>query len=261
MHRVVVVGAAALSLGLVGLPSAGVIDGKTPAVAGALVQPTPPVTASAFAMEATGTTPSDGDGLIPNPATPTGSPVGPPSSCDVTFSASGSVTSATVNAWIASNQNSITAPTTVCLAGTFGQPLHVWGKSSTPLLELAPEPGQTATLDLGQVQAADTDPNQYWSDSGGISIVDSRSVEVYGLTVENYTFDGTAHVPAGIYVTVRSDTANTNQSVFPHLSACYLNGGSCGDIYVLDDTRSGRIPPSATSTSTTTHSRTRASSS
>jgi hypothetical protein len=146
------------------------------------------------------------------------------------------VTSATVNAWIASNENSITTPTTVCLSGTFGQPLHVWSKSSTALLELAPEPGQAATLDLGQVQAADTDPNQFWSDTGGVSIVDSRSVEVYGLTVENYTFDGPAQVPAGIYVTVRSDTSNTNQSVVPHLSACYLNGGSCSDIYIIDDT-------------------------
>jgi hypothetical protein len=229
--RGVVIGAAVLCL-----PLAGALDGMTPAVAGAVVQPTPPVTASDFSLEPTGMTPADGDGLIPNPATPAGSPVGPPTSCTVTFTSSGTVTSATVNAWIASNENSITSPTTVCLSGTFDQPLHVWGKSNAALLELAPEPGQAATLDLGQVQAADTDPNQYWSDTGGISIVDSRSVEVYGLTVENYTFDGTSHAPAGIYVTVRSDTANTNQSVFPHLSACYLNEGSCGDIYILGNT-------------------------
>ena len=44
-------------------------------------------------------------------------------------------------------------------------------------------------------------------------------MEIYGLTVENYTWDGTAHSPAGIYVTVRSDTSNTNQSVIPHRSA------------------------------------------
>ncbi len=231
MRRVVVLGVAALVL-----PFLGDLAGMAPAASGAVVQPLPPVTSSAFPGEATGTAPVDGDGLIPNPATPTGSPVGPPSACSVTFTASGSVTSGTVNAWIASNENTITSPTTVCLSGTFGQPLHVWSKSSPALLELAPEPGRTATLDLGQVQAADTDPNQYWSDTGGISIVDSRSVEVYGLTVENFTFDGKARVPAGIYVTVRSDTTNTNQSVFPHLSACYLDGGSCGDIYILDDT-------------------------
>jgi hypothetical protein len=233
MHRVsVVLGTISVLILLAGHP----IEPAAASLPRVVTQPPPPVSASAFPEEAIGTVPSDGDGLIPNPASPSGTPVGPPDSCSVTFTAGGSVTSATVNAWIASNENSIATPTTVCLSGTFGQPLHVWSKSSTALLEIAPEPGETATLDLGPVQAADTDPNQYWSDTGGISIVDSRSVEVYGLTVENYTFDGPAHVPAGIYVTVRSDTTNTNQSVVPHLSACYLNGGSCSDIYILDDT-------------------------
>jgi hypothetical protein len=207
-----------------------------PAVAASVVQPEPSVTASDFPMEPVGTAPVDNDGLIPNPATPTGLPAGPPTSCTVTFTASATVTSTTVNQWIDSNENSLSAPTTVCLSGTFSQPIHVWSKSSTEMLEIAAAPGQAATLDLGEVQAADTNPNQYWSDSGGVSIVDSRSVEVYGLTVENYTFDGAKHVPAGIYVTVRSDTPNTDQSVVPHLSACYLDGGACGDIYIIDDT-------------------------
>jgi hypothetical protein len=127
-------------------------------------------------------------------------------------------------------------PTTVCLSGVFTNPLQVWSKTTTALLEVAPAPGDTATFDLGTVQPADTNPNQYWSDSGGISIVDSRSVEIYGLTVENYTFDGTGHVPAGIYVTTRSDTKNTKQTKFPHLSACFLSGGSCSDIYVIANT-------------------------
>jgi hypothetical protein len=61
-------------------------------------------------------------------------------------------------------------------------------------------------------------------------------VEVYGLTVENYTFDGTGHTPAGIYVTVRSDTASAGRSKVPHRSACFLNGGSCSDIYIIDNT-------------------------
>src|SRR5579859_2276383 len=69
-----------------------------------------------------------------------------------------------------------------------------------------------------------------------MSIVDSRSVEIYGLTIENYTWNGTAHSPAGIYVTVRSDTSNPNQNVIPHLSACFLNGGACSDIYILGNT-------------------------
>jgi hypothetical protein len=37
-----------------------------------ITQPAPPVTASAFPLEPAGTPPADGDGLIPNPATPAG---------------------------------------------------------------------------------------------------------------------------------------------------------------------------------------------
>lgn len=209
---------------------------RSRSVAQAVTQPTPPVVASDFPIEAQGNVPADNDGLIPNPVTPTGSPIAAPKSCAVTFASSKGATSASVNAWIAANEDTISAPTVVCLSGSFTDPLDVWSKTSTALLEVAPQPHHTATLDLGTVQAADTNPNQYWSDSGGVSIVDSRSVEIYGLTVENYTFDGTAHVPAGIYVTTRSDTENTNQSKDPHLSACFLDGGACSDIYVIDNT-------------------------
>jgi hypothetical protein len=204
--------------------------------AGAITQPTPPVSASSFPIEPSGTAPADGDGLIPNPATPTGAAIARPSSCTVTFASTSGATSATVNSWIASNENSITGTTVICLSGVFTNPIQVWSKSSTALLEIAPAPGATATLDLGTVAAADTNPNQFWADSGGVSLVDSRSVEIYGLTIENYTWNGTGHSPAGIYVTVRSDTTNTNQGTTPHLSACFLNGGSCSDIYLLDNT-------------------------
>jgi hypothetical protein len=217
----------------------GIAGGRGSALAApppAIVQPPPPVTSSAFPQEPTGVAPVDGDGLIPNPATPTGAAIGPPARCSVSFLSAEGTTSSTVNAWIARNENSIKAPTVVCLAGTFDDPLHVWSKSSVPLLEIAPQPGATATLDLGQAKAADIDPNQYWSDSGGVSIVDSRSVEVYGLTIENYTTDGKAFTPAGIYLTVRSDTTSTDQSRVPHESACFLHGGACSDIYVLDNT-------------------------
>ena len=203
---------------------------------GAVTQPAPPISASAFPMEPTGTAPVDGDGLIPNPATPTGAPVAAPSSCGVTFASASGATSASVNAWIAANENSLSGPTVLCLSGTFTGPIQVWGKSSTALLELAPAPGASATLSLGTVAAADTNPNQFWADSGGVSIVDSRSVEIYGLTVRNYTWNGTGHSPAGIYVTVRSDTSNTDQQTVPHLSACFVGGGSCGDIYLIDNT-------------------------
>jgi hypothetical protein len=204
-----------------------------------VTQPAPAVTASAFQVEPAGQAPADNDGLIPNAATPTGAAIAPPTSCTITFSASAGATSASVNSWIAANENSIAAPTVLCLSGTFTSPIQVWGKSSTALLEIAPAPGATATLNLGTVVASDTNPNQFWADSGGVSIVDSRSVEIYGLTIENYTWAGTGHSPAGIYVTVRSDTANTNQSTIPHLSACFLNGGSCGDIYLIGNTVTG----------------------
>jgi hypothetical protein len=201
-----------------------------------VVQPAPPITSSAFPLERVGSTPSDGDGLIPNPETPTGQSVAPPSSCSVTFSSAGGATSSTVNQWIATNEDRISTLTVLCLEGTFFDPIDVWSKSSTALLEIAPAPGQSATLDLGQAQPANVDPNQFWSDAGGMSIVDSRSVEVFGLTIENYTFDGTAETPAGIYVTVRSNTKVTNQSKVPHLSACFLDGGTCSDIYLIDNT-------------------------
>jgi hypothetical protein len=227
--RIAALAAALLTLTLALTPAAAT-------AADVITQPAPPVTASSFPIEPAGTAPADGDGLIPNPDTPTGSPIGPPSACTVTFSSASGGTSADVNSWITANENSITSTTVVCLSGTFTSPIHVWSKSSTALLEIAPQPGSAATLDLGTVAAADTNPNQYWSDSGGVSIVDSRSVEIYGLTVENYTWDGTAHSPAGIYVTVRSDTTNPNQTKIPHLSACFLNGGACSDIYIIDNT-------------------------
>ena len=223
--------AAAALIPLSALPAANA--SSRPAV---VSQPAPPVTASSFPLEPAGTAPADNDGRIPNPQTPTGSPVGPPGSCTVTFNGGSGSTSAAVNTWITNNENSLTSTTVVCLTGTFTTPLHVWSKSSTALLEIAPQPGSTATLSLGQVAAADTNPNQFWSDSGGISIVDSRSVEIYGLTVQGYNWDGKGHSPAGIYVTVRSDTTNPNQGTIPHLSACFLNGGSCSDIYIIDNT-------------------------
>ena len=182
-----------------------------------------------------GVVPSDGDHLIPNPATPTGRPVGPPSSCTVTFSAAAGASSSTVNSWISAHQNALVTSTTMCLSGTFSSPIHVWGKSSKALLEIAPVPGAVATLRLGSARPADIDPNQYWSDAGGMSIVDSRGVEVFGLTIEGYTTDGTAFVPAGIYVTVRSDTSTTDPAVIPHRSACFDHGGSCSDIYLIDN--------------------------
>ncbi len=91
-----------------------------------VAQPTPPVTAADFPIETEGQALADGDGLIPNPMTPTGSPVSVPTTCTVTFASSSGATSATVNNWIADEENALTANTVVCLAGTFTDPLHIW---------------------------------------------------------------------------------------------------------------------------------------
>jgi hypothetical protein len=226
-----------LRAGLAGVTAALALTGLalTAAAASAgdtITQPRPPVTAAAFRLEPAGVVPADGDGLIPNPATPDGTPVAAPAACTVTFRSAAGASSAAVNAWITAHQNKLSATTVVCLAGTFTRPLHVWGKTTAALLEIAPAPGARAVLDLGTVRPADVDPNQYWTDAGGVSLVDSRSVEIYGLTIEGYHFDGTAQSPAGIYVTVRSDSAR-------HLSACYRRGGSCSDIYLIRNTVSG----------------------
>jgi hypothetical protein len=201
-----------------------------------VTQPRPLIDASSFHIEPAGRVPLDGDGMIPNPQTPTGSPIAGPRRCSVSFSSSQGATSAGVNAWISAHENAIAVPTAVCLFGVFDEPLHIWSKTSKALLELAPGPGARATLDLDTVEGSDVDANEYWSDAGGVSIVDSRSVEVYGLTIESYRFDGTAETPAGIYVTARSDTADTVQSDSPHRSICFLHGDACADIYLIGDT-------------------------
>lgn len=183
----------------------------------------------------------NGNGLIPNPATPTGEPIGPPPSCNVTFDSSHGATSNTVNEWVALHENAITRETVVCLSGVFRDPLHVWSKTTAALIEIAPAPHSSARLGLGSVSARDVETNQYWADAGGVSIVDSRGVEIYGLTVEveGYHDDGTAQTPAGIYVTTRNDTDSTNAHAVPHLSECFWHGGACSDIYIIDNRVTG----------------------
>ncbi len=203
-------------------------------------QPAPPIRASAFPEEKTGRAPTAGDGDIPNPATPTGSAVSAPTGCTVEFDASTGDTSSDVNAWISGHENTLAGPATVCLQGTFSSPIHVWNKTTTDLLEIAPAPGGSATLQLGTVDpATDVDPNEFETDAGGVSIVDSEGVEVYGLTIEDYSFEGAAQTPAGIYVAARNDVSGTDQRTVPHESACYLDGHSCGDIFLIRNTVEG----------------------
>jgi hypothetical protein len=177
-----------------------------------------------------------GDGRIPNLRTPTGDTMSSPRSCAVTFSASTSVTAATVNAWITTHQNAITGPTTVCLTGVFTSPIHVWAKTSDSLLELASTPGHVATIDPGFVTSDSIDANEWESDTGAVSIIDSRSVEIYGITINHVEANGTAVTPAGILVESRDDVSQTNLAVTPHRSACFVRAGGCGSIYVIDDT-------------------------
>jgi hypothetical protein len=203
-------------------------------------QPKPPISASAFVIERAGAAPVDNDGRIPNPATPVGTPIQPPQKCNATFDAGSGASSALVNAAIAAKENVITATYVICLAGTFTSPIHVWDKYSSALLVLAAEPGRAATLRLGQVKAADVDPNDYDRGvAGGVTIADSRGVEVYGLSISGYTTYGATYTPAGIYVTVRESGSSLGKGV-PHESPCFVHGDKvCGDIYLLKDTVAG----------------------
>jgi hypothetical protein len=194
------------------------------------------VSARDFPVEPADRAPADGDGKIPSAVTPAGARIAAPRRCTVRFSGGAGRPATAVNSWISAHQNKLTARAVVCLAGTFTTPVHVWGKTSTALLELAPAPGARAVLRLGTVTPADVDPNEYWGEAGGVSLVDSRSVEVYGLTIEDFRFDGTGQVPAGIDVTVRSDTAVTRLGAVPHRSACFTRGRACSDIYLIRNT-------------------------
>lgn len=219
--------AVALALGPRAVPLGA--DGST-----SVVQPTPPITSAAFPLESTRATPTFGDGLIPNPADPLGPAPVNPVGCAVEFAASDTVGAAQVNAWIAAHQDSISAPTMVCLAGTFTAPIDVWAKTSPALLDLTAAPGQSATIDPGLVTAGEADPNEYELDTGAVSVIDSRDVEVEGLTVTGAHAAGAAVTPAGILVEARSDVTSTAAAV-PHRSACFAAGG-CGSIFILDDT-------------------------
>jgi hypothetical protein len=220
---------------VVGLLVALVASGQLAAGATQTVDPPTPVTASDFPVEPIGAAPSDGDGLIPNAATPNGAPVGSPTTCTVRFTAAPGGSTSALNAWIATHQSSSTSSTVVCLSGVFHGQVRVWNKVSHGLLEIAPAPGAVAAIEPGTPQASFVDPNQYWSDAGAVSVVDSRDVEIYGLTVSNYRYNGPSQDPVGIYVATRSDTTVTSPSVTPHRSACFVGANTCADIYIINN--------------------------
>jgi hypothetical protein len=212
-----------------------------------IVEPRPPVDAESFAFEPRGVAPRDGDGRIPNPLTPTGRRFGPPSSCSRTFVAGRQVTSSTVNTAIAAVENRIAGPYVICLRGRFTAPIHVWGKYARALLTITSAPHSRAELDLGEVRAGDADPNEFTGTAGGVSVVDSRGVEISRLTIKNYTTRGSALTPAGIYVTVQGGAEQGRKS------ACFVRGDHvCGDIYLIGDTVSS-ISNSADEDATSKH--------
>jgi hypothetical protein len=200
--------------------------------AAAAIPSVPPVsqTDGQFALEPAGSLPVDNDGRIPSPSTP------PAPVCTTTLTApsSGSVVAvqARIDADVAAGA-SFTGDT-ICLSGTFRAPLHVRGKFSTAELTIARAPGTSATFDLTgrPVQVGDEDPNAHDNtDVGAIEVGDSRDVEIYGLTIENWATSSAAFAPAGIYVTTRSDSGGTG-------SPCYTRSSDhvCGDIFLYDNT-------------------------
>lgn len=196
----------------------------------AALLPKAPVTLRSFVLEPRGTAPQDGDQRIPNPATPTGAPLNAAGGCTESFIAGPNVTSTTVNAAIAQTQNHMTSPKTFCLAGTFTKPLHVWGKHDPALLTIMPLPHHAATLALGEVRNSAVNPNEYDGVAGGVSIVDSRGVEIRGLTITGYHTKGTLQTPAGIYVEERARGFGGKPS------ACFVHGDrACSDIYLIDN--------------------------
>jgi hypothetical protein len=209
----------------------GAAAGVAPAAAEPARRPLqPPVTPSDFPIEPRGAVPADGDGLIPDAATPDGSAFGARPRCSRIFDSAAGATATTVDAAIANVENRMRAPEVLCLAGTFRGPIHVWGKYSTALLTIAAAPGRPAWLRLGAARPRDVSPFDHTrSDTGAVSITGSRDVAVEGLTISGYHSTGPTFTPAGILVEVRHDAG--------HTSACFLHGDhACSGIYLLDDT-------------------------
>jgi hypothetical protein len=210
----------------------GLVPAAALGVTAAAIPSAPPVsqTDHQFGLEATGSRPVDNDGRIPAPSTPA-VPV-----CTTTFAApsSGSVVAVQTRINTDVSAGASFKGDTICLSGTFRAPLHVRGKFSTPSLTIARAPSASATFNLAgrPVQVGDEDPNAHDNtDIGAIEVGDSRDVEIYGLTIENWATSSAAFAPAGIYVTTRNDSGGT-------VSACYTRSPDhvCGDIFLYDNT-------------------------
>lgn len=209
----------------------GVASGRSPR------QPTPPISARAFAFEHVGRTPRDGDGLIPNVRTPAGTRAGPVRPCDAIERAAAGATTTKVNSLIARVENTITRRYVICLEGVFRDPIRVWSKWTEALLVLEARPGSSAALRLGAVAPSEVDPNDHDGGVvGGVDLTDSRDVEVEGLSISGYHSNGPDYTPTGILATVRAGPVRSGGKA-PHESACFARSRdhACSGIYLIDD--------------------------
>lgn len=183
-------------------------------------------------MDAAGVAPVDGDGRIPAPSTPAAP------ACTRTFLAPSSGSVAAVQAQIDADvaRGASFVGDTICLSGTFRAPIHVRAKFSRARLTIARAPSASATFDLSgrPAVAGDGDPGSHdVADVGAIEIGNSRDVELYGLTVRNWTTGDRSLTPAGIYVT----TTRADAGVPVAASACYTSSADhvCGDIFLYNN--------------------------
>ncbi|MHB8457138.1 MAG: hypothetical protein ACYDBS_05545, partial [Acidimicrobiales bacterium] len=232
-----------LLTGITRAPGPAGREGRGPVRSAIVRQPVPPITASSFHIEPVGKVPSDGNGMIPNSKTPTGSGPGPVKPCNYVANAAAGATSAAVNRLIAAKENSITKRYVICLSGTFTAPIHVWSKWTEALLVIEAEPGSSASIRPGQVRAWQVNRNDHDGGIvGAVDLTDSRDVEVEGLSISGYWTNGPTFAPAGILVTVRQGPQRS-LSRFPHESACFVKSPdhACAGIYLIDNKISGIV--------------------
>jgi hypothetical protein len=118
----------------------------------------------------------------------------------------------------------------ICLDGRFDQPIHVWGRSTPPLLFTAAAPGHDAVVAPGRARASDVSPGECDGVAVAVRAVGSTAVEVRGLTITDDWARGTSETPAGILVEVRGRGYGAPPS------ACFTHGTrACGGIYLLLD--------------------------
>jgi hypothetical protein len=162
----------------------------------------PAASQGSFKLEAVGSAPVDNDQRIPAPSTP---PVPVCTAPIMVAPSDGSVTA--VQARISRDvaAGAAFAGDTICLSGVFRAPIHVRKKFSSHRLTIARAPGVAATFNLAGRPPnfkSDSDPNAHDNtDLGAIEVGDSRDVEIYGLTIENWISSNPNLAPAGIYIT------------------------------------------------------------